>query len=723
MRSIISIGLLSLFVFSTLIAQPVYAAEATLPTPKTLPSSTTFGKMRYWAKWQTKNIQRVFIFSTESKADFQAKRANEKLAETNALIKQGKTELAKNSIADFKDEISQYKALWQEVPQDKLKDTKVTQKLAEDDKIFTSELAVVQNTDMTEKEKTIKDVMVNEIKPIIQNGSDTTSDLKNESPLPPNVLESLQNLLKQGILEPTDLDIILAKKKRTDVRSTLESLSAEGSIPPDMLNQLDIAKVSTLYKEDASQYSAYSAIQALKSISMANLIAPPTEEQLKKIAEFQQNYKPGTPIPEDIKKYIIPQLYGLEISKNLAIMSQQVKSSVFSTEVDKNLFESIKNQVQFTDSGSEIKIQDNKFIIPKNFDPSQAAGQFAAVFANFQSIVQSEVARQVKMFQENMQQKGPSGMTEDQFRTQFAGQIGFNPKYSPPGFKPQEFVQQFDNSIKPVAFGFNPNQFAPSQGQPGMNPSLQNYPQPPSGFGFQNFVKQIENFKPEEAKQYFAPPPPGQQWQPQPNQAQFAVIFIPQDFRPPQEFIQKYEQSKDQFTQMANQARTNMPQYQDFRPPDFIPTEFRPPTGQTGQQPLPNQTQPSGQLPQGQNNTTGSNPNPSQYQPSPGQYVAPPSGTNSPPPNQQPVQNQPQPMQTSQAPQPGPSSQYQPTDSNQPAPYVQPPSGTNNPPPGEVKGLFETNLGINSSLLGWLIALLETPVIIMLLLAIRVIKK
>src|SRR3989344_2973752 len=141
---------------------------------------------------------------------------------------------------------------------------------------------------------------------IAKNVLDSAADLKKEPPLPDEIRQTLVDLPEEMVPQ-NEKDKILGVQTRADARSYATDLLKKGIITESEYELINKELVVTNPAE-------YERLQNLKKVeevlnleelkTKAQEQAKNNEELTKKLAEFQANYKPGDPIPADIRTYI-----------------------------------------------------------------------------------------------------------------------------------------------------------------------------------------------------------------------------------------------------------------------------------------------------------------------------------------------------------------------------------------------------------------------------------
>lgn len=699
-----------LVVLGSLSLPSARAEEATLATPSVLPTSG----YRHTIKWWGRSVSGFFVFRSESRALYQTRQATEHLAEAKTMVAQGKPNLANEALRAYDKSAGIAERRLEAIDDRRLQQPRAASIVEQIDADSTKQLSVIQEIDIDTQDSAnadLKKTLQDEALPASQDLVDLSSDKRSEPPMPPELLNQLQTFLKLGIIDNAKLEELTKATRRSELRDKIELLINNGDAPADLIAKFDAAKIDDRYKESADKLKVYAALQSFKAITLASTMAPPSQEQLDRLNNFKATYKPGDPIPDNLKRFILPNLFGAQLAEDLVKNAANFNSNQLKTDLDRKFFERVKSQ--FTIGGGAVQAQGDKFSIPVDFDLAAGFVQFAPVFAAMQQQMQSQVAEAIAQFKQNAQ---GNYQTNGQFQAQFASQLGFNPRdqrFVPPGFKPEEFRGSFQYAVRPETFGFPPL----PKGKNG-EPDQEEFDRlvkegkfvppaaPPPGMGLANFVQQFGGRPPEEVARMYAPPPPGQymqqyqqtgqlplppamdrgqmqkQWetnmeawrdggsqgQPPPSPEQnfglynSPMAFMPQNFRPPEGAIRAYEQNKDKYQAMEVQSRQQMDNRQRMAPPAFNQLQQSGQLKQFEQQNQPGQDgrQPSEPFRRSDGQPTGPmNSQPGQYRP----------GTDSP--NQ--PQNQPTQPQPYQPPPNQPAQPYQPPTNTQPPPASQPP--------------------------------------------------
>ena len=714
------------------------AAEATLDTPKVLP-----GSFRYTVMIWGEGTRGFFNFRPESRALYQSNLADKRLAEAKALIKLNKTELAKDTLAVYKDQAELAQKRLESIPDAKLGQARTAAILEQIKENGQRELGVIHEIDRAIQESSDDDLKTS----LKTNGLteaeqlvDKTNSIQKQPVLPPDLVSSLEDQLKLGIITKTELDALATKPtSRDQVRPAAEKMIEAGTLPGDFIARFDSAELDK-FPESGQKIATFAAVQQFKAMQLSALTSQPTAEEQVKIEAFQK-LPPGSPIPNEIKKFILPNLMGVLLTKELAVNSVNIDPSLFSSKMDQAFFKTFKEQFGVADGSGTAQVTNNKFVIPKDFNMANFS-QILPMFASIQQQMQSEIVKAMTEFKQN----APSNIKDgNQFAAQLAAQFGFDPKdqrFVPPGFTPGEFQGNFYMAARPQNFGLPPlpkgQNGEPDQAELDQLIKEGKFRMPPvPNQNFGQFVASYGDKPPEEAARMFAPQQPGQfmagfqrTGAPPPppafqglmpnqngngNQSQppqfFPYAYLGQNFRPPDEAMRSYEQNKGQFETMRQQFTQQQQDRKQYIPPafnqlqqngqlkDFERANQPGPNGQKNQpfQPPPGgyQMSPGATPPQGTNPTSGAPNGPNQNMPPSGQY----NGSQPPPqPGQSSPQYQPPPNGTSTQPPPGsvsppPGGQSQPPPSGSqyqppanPQPYQpplnsQPPPAESQPPP------------------------------------------
>jgi len=268
-----------------------------LPSPTFLLPTSRFYFLKSWGE----NLAERAAFGYEARERARLARVQERLSEADALVAVGNEAGAQEAIEKYQLELKTVVDSLgdQEIPSaERANIAKVVEQQAARDNLALTQLSLETSTHT--------DGTVTTALNLTRNALDRSADVQGEPAIPDEVINKI-NSLPDEMLPDEAKQEVLAVSTRSDGRAKIENLVTTGLLLPEdykyynkPVEEYDpvwFARGEALLKVDEI-ISAESAKQQLTETADKN------EEIVKKLAEFQKNFKPGDAVPEDIRLYI-----------------------------------------------------------------------------------------------------------------------------------------------------------------------------------------------------------------------------------------------------------------------------------------------------------------------------------------------------------------------------------------------------------------------------------
>lgn len=272
-------------------------AEPALAEPTGLLPDSPF----YFFKTLRERLQLLLTFDPLMKEELKLRLAEERAAEYSSLLEKGKIKPAlaalnrQQIILDEVEEgVKELKARGQD-PTMIL--AKLEEQVARHEMIMQRVLTQVPDEAKEAIERAIKNY---------EKHMDVVAEALEEEPIPPEVKERLEALKQQGILTADEVGGLYALPTRQEVRERLWALMEEGFLPEADFDKLNRAQERLFEKafEKRQELDKFAELEKIESKTV-----PP--EILPRIEAFRQAFKPGDPIPGEIR-YFLPLILRRE---------------------------------------------------------------------------------------------------------------------------------------------------------------------------------------------------------------------------------------------------------------------------------------------------------------------------------------------------------------------------------------------------------------------------
>ena len=255
----------------------------------------------YFLKSWGENLAERTAFGYEARERVRLARAQERLSEANALVDAGNEAGAQEAIEKYQLELKTVvDGLGdQKIPsEERANIAEVVEQQAARDNLALAQLSLETSTHTDGTISTALD--------LTRNALDKSADARGEPAIPDEVINKINNLPDEMLPDDKKQEV-LEVSTRSDGRAKIENLVTTGLLLPEdyqyynqPLEEYDpvwFARGENLLRVDEI-ISSEGAQQQLTETANKN------EEIAKKLAEFQENFKPGDSVPEDIRPYV-----------------------------------------------------------------------------------------------------------------------------------------------------------------------------------------------------------------------------------------------------------------------------------------------------------------------------------------------------------------------------------------------------------------------------------
>lgn len=261
----------------------------------------------YFLKPWQENILMTFTFDPKAKEKTRLAIAGERLEEMDKLAKLGKVDAMINSSTSYEKAMADTAANLEKLKEQKEEIADLLKLLEEETAKHTIVLERVIIAVPEEGRKGIERALE-----ASWQGMDKVADLSNKPAVPGDLADRIAALKAQGLLTEEEAAKLIAAKTRGEARSELRKYMQEGVLPESDFMRLN-ENVKSLFPDDFYTLHELKRFYTLKRLEEEK----PDEVTLSKIQEFAKNYKPGTIVPPDIRRYWGPIVQLEEIQNTL----------------------------------------------------------------------------------------------------------------------------------------------------------------------------------------------------------------------------------------------------------------------------------------------------------------------------------------------------------------------------------------------------------------------
>lgn len=240
----------------------------------------------YFFKPLAENVFLTFTFDLKAKEVKRLEIAEERLAETKALLEKKRYDLASKNFGRYKSSLNELTA-------------NVDKSKAEKLELYSAKHSLV----LEKLEETVPEELKDDLKIALeaaQKSMDKSADNLGKPPVTAELRNRLESLRVLGILTPEEVSSVLSLSSREKVRKKLEDLVNQNRLPPTDAKKVDEAQLR-YFPSEYVKISEQKKLQEFATLENQK----PDEATQKRISEFAAKYKPGDQIPPDIKKWWI----------------------------------------------------------------------------------------------------------------------------------------------------------------------------------------------------------------------------------------------------------------------------------------------------------------------------------------------------------------------------------------------------------------------------------
>lgn len=402
--------------------------------PRLLPSSRLFFIKRGYER-----VQLALTFGGERKTELKAKLASKRLGEFKAMVGQGETKEKplQYAITVYQQELNQVVNELGESIGGKSADLPV--KLIEEIRKMTARHEAYLHTVSLSVKPTLEAECLGAAK-VAEEALDLAVDARGDKPLPDNFIEELAKLSASGLLSAEEVADLLKSKNRRQAREGINDLIKEGKLTALESSLITAEEIESFDASQADKMMAALHYRAIKSIAALPQIVNPTAEVAKQIQDFMQSYQPGTTIPEELKKYVIPQIRGIDLSAHAPFKLAKLDLAMLRP-ADQKIFQGLKKTF-FDALGDTPPTQPADSLLP--IDLAKARELYLKI--------QDAYAEQTgfKEYAKLVDQLGDEEKAKKQFYEKYKNEFNqfFDHRVQPPGWEPEEWDQHLERVRK-----------------------------------------------------------------------------------------------------------------------------------------------------------------------------------------------------------------------------------------------------------------------------------
>lgn len=334
-------------------AQEPLATGSALPTPLpedisiSPPRLTTPDKPFYFFKTSLENIQLFLTFDPLKKQEYRSDLANERLSEIKYLLDNGATakinqlsSVYNELLSELQESLKKLKSQGHDVSALAAK----TGKQAVLGQIFAESLDSSADSSLT----VLRTILLSSSQKIL----DTSADVRSETPIPDELRLSIENLAKDGILNPEQTSLLFSLKSREEVRKELNKLNEQGYFPLVELKKIDLGVKENFpeHYQKTIENLKYSELKSYGSLSL-------DKDLLASLEEAQKVSKEGIGTTNLKNKLILKRIAELSRELDFARLEPEQRSEIgglFATFVKDNpTFESSQDSSPVAKTGAK----------------------------------------------------------------------------------------------------------------------------------------------------------------------------------------------------------------------------------------------------------------------------------------------------------------------------------------------------------------------------------
>lgn len=261
----------------------------------------------YFFKPFTESIRLTFTFDSQDKEALRLEFAEERLAETKALLEKKDYDRAGDTLNRYEGNVN---TLTDNLEGLQSSNTQV-EDLAKEIELNTAKHSLVLEKMELLVPEDVQNIFDQALE-ASQKGMDVTSDILGYDPIPAGLKERLESLKALGILSEEEIAAIFTIKSRGEVRGEMQKLIQQNILPDADIKNLDQAQygyypADFLRSHEVRKLYEYRKLEELK----------PDEATQKRIADFASDYTPGDAIPSELRRWWIPVQRYQELSSTL----------------------------------------------------------------------------------------------------------------------------------------------------------------------------------------------------------------------------------------------------------------------------------------------------------------------------------------------------------------------------------------------------------------------
>lgn len=398
--------------------------------PRLLPDSRF-----YVFKKGFERAQMAFTFRQSSKIELRRRFADKRFVEAQALVAKGKPELVDDTLTVYQQEMNfLVNELGNRGANPDLLPVTVVEKFR---KMAARHEATLHVTSL-KIDQPLEDDFTNSIA-ICQQALDQAADLRGVRPIPNEVVADLSELVTLGVVAEEEFDLLIKAKSRLEARERINELVEKGKLSPLEAFAIDTQEVGQFYQDEAKKLQAALQYRTVKSIAALPYITAPPDDLKKQVSEFMNSYQPGTAIPAEIKKYVVPQILGIKLAAESPLILSHLDSNELRP-TDQKIFKAMMKTF-FDELGSQ----------PSTVSPDQAIPIDATKARQLYIKMQETFAEQTGFTElAKLQQEVGEAKAKEEFFKKRANEFGFyfDQAAPPPGWSTDEWKGQIEQSRK-----------------------------------------------------------------------------------------------------------------------------------------------------------------------------------------------------------------------------------------------------------------------------------